>query len=70
MVARLDFDSVSLAQKPKSAVGIVSNGKVRGENERTDFDISYTIQQDIVTLDISMDNVLTMQVSKTFARLE
>lgn len=63
MVARLLFDSVSLAQKPKSAIGDILSVML-SENrylyERTNLDIADTIQQNVVTLDITMDNILTM----------
>jgi hypothetical protein len=63
MVALLDLASVNLAQKPKSAVqllasvfGFILFGKL------TNLDVSSGIQQDIVTLDITMDNALSVQV--------
>lgn len=64
MVARLLFDSVSLAQKPKSAIADnpVSNSIITRDiwNKRTNLNIADTIQQNIVTLNITMDNILTM----------
>jgi hypothetical protein len=63
MVARLLFDSVSLAQNPKSAENEVS--KLRDEaipKSLTDFYIADTVEQHVVTLDVSVDNVLRMQV--------
>lgn len=62
MVARLLFDSVSLAQNPKSAIAknLVSNSINMDLEERTNLNIADTIQQNVVTLNITMDNILAM----------
>lgn len=77
MVARLSFCSVSLAQKPKSAV---KKGKVsvsvlhqvdeggRGD-ELTDLNVALAVEEDVVALDISVDDILLMQVIEALARL-
>jgi hypothetical protein len=63
MVARLLLDSVNLAQKPKSA----ENTAVSLERffyvmskQLTDLDIANSVEQDIVTFDITMDNILAV----------
>jgi hypothetical protein len=35
----------------------------------TNLDVSNTVQQDIVTLDVTVDNLLVMEVGKAFASL-
>jgi hypothetical protein len=62
MVARLLFDSVSLAQNPKSAKRKLVHHTYPSSESLTDLDIADTVEQHIVTLDISVDNVLRMQV--------
>jgi hypothetical protein len=42
---------------------------VWGQDKHADFDISNAIKQDIVTLDITMNDVLAMQVGQPFAGL-
>ena len=72
MVARLDFWSVSLAQKPKSAVV----KRVRtielwfGKGERTDFDSALSVEEDVIGLDVTMDDTLTVQMSEALAGLK
>ena len=70
MVARLDLDSVSLAQKPKSAS--ISQYEVIEYicRELTDLDVTTSIKKNVVTLDIAMDNTLLMEMLKAAARLE
>ncbi len=43
MVARFDLDSVSLAQKPKSAKSVVSDLLCNIGRELTDFDVAHAI---------------------------
>lgn len=73
MVARLDLLSVSLAQKPKSAKIIVSHlskqrlcGMV---TKHTNLDVTMSIQEHVVTLDIAVNNVLGVEVLQTLAGL-
>jgi hypothetical protein len=70
MVARLLRCSVSLAQKPKSA-GKGSAWRLDSANGRrlTNFHVTAAIKQDIVALDISVYDVLVMQMLQTFASL-
>jgi hypothetical protein len=63
IVARLFLVSVSFAQKPKSAGKTISGWLTKyvwGQEKHTDFDIPNTIKQDIITLDITMNDVLAM----------
>jgi hypothetical protein len=59
-VARLDLCSVSLAQNPKSAVAWLDFDYDDAELGLTDFDVSSCIKKNIVTLDIAMNDVLSM----------
>ena len=58
----MDFWSVSLAQKPKSASQNVNRKfrvrKVR--QRRTDFNVALSIKEDIVRFDIAMDDALAV----------
>lgn len=70
MVARLDFWSVNLAQKPKSAVDLlVQGGCEYGKSELTDFDFALGVEEDVVGFDITMDDGLTVEMAQAFARL-
>ena len=76
IVARLFLVSVSFAQKPKSATKQSVRGRfgLGKEVERdmvglTDLDITTSIQENVVALDISVDNVLRVQVLQTAACL-
>lgn len=69
MVARLLLDSVSLAQKPKSAGRSQSRDLDGTGSPLTDLDVANAVEQNIVTLDITMDNVLAVQVGQPFASL-
>ena len=63
MVARLLLDSVSLAQKPKSARFLlaIENNVIRQEAiTHTDLHITSTVQQNVVTLDIAVDDGLAV----------
>lgn len=63
MVARLDFCSVSLAQKPKSAkkVRTVSFGSPGPQLiKRTNLHVTMRIQENVVRFDVSVDNILSM----------
>ena len=44
--------------------------KIKKKGALTNLDVSASIEQDIVTLDITVDDVLRMQVLKTTASLE
>ena len=65
MVARLFLDSVSLAQKPKSAaVWSVWCGHMAEEEGRlTDLDISNSVEENVITFDVSVNDVLAVQMS-------
>jgi hypothetical protein len=80
MVARLDFWSVSLAQKPKSAVGgeearevtEVSNSCIVETTPTNNFpsgltylDLASRVKKHVVTLDISVDNLTVVQMLET-----
>jgi hypothetical protein len=76
MVARLDLDSVSLAQKPKSAGGVkVSQGvpdfrkRENLERKRTDLDVAAGVEKNVVALDIAVDDVLRVEVLEALAGL-
>lgn len=83
MVARLLLASVSLAQNPKSAGKKESCQQLIAKRERkkkkkkingsqmtlTDLDIADTVKKDVVTLNITMNDVLAVQVSQTLASL-
>lgn len=70
MVARLLFVSVSLAQKPKSAARsqfhLISTP---GTIPLTDLDVADAVEQNVVTLDITVDDVLAVQVGQPLASL-
>ena len=69
MVARLDLDSVSLAQNPKSATSTLVQKLLIISDELTDFNITTGIEQNIVTLDITMDNALCMKMLESATSL-
>lgn len=69
MVARLDLDSVSLAQNPKSATSTLVQKLLIISDELTDFNVTTGIEQNIVTLDITMDNALCMKMLETATSL-
>lgn len=73
MVARLLFDSVNLAQKPKSAekgrTPLAMTSHTNIGSKLTNLDISNTVKEDVVTLDITVNDVLTVQVGQTLASL-
>jgi hypothetical protein len=69
MVARLDLLSVSLAQKPKSAVIGQLRTRDKWVTKLTDLDVATGIKEDIVTLDVAMDDILVVQVFKSAASL-
>lgn len=70
MVARLLRCSVSLAQKPKSAVTLSVWLSLADAGRLTNFDVAAAVKENVVTLDIAVDNVLVVQVLKTLASLE
>lgn len=66
MVARFDFWSVSLAQKPKSAKNLVSKNGLKERdrnNELTNFHIAAGIKENVVALNVAMDDILAVQMS-------
>ena len=70
MVARLDFWSVSLAQKPKSAgARLATFDEYVARWALTDLDVPTSIKQHVVALNITVDDVLAMEMSETFACL-
>lgn len=63
MVARLLRVSVSLAEKPKSAIERLANHRCGiGKRRLTDLDVATAIEQNVVTLDISMDDTLSVKM--------
>lgn len=73
IVARLLRDSVSLAQKPKSAKsgkGLLATWVPSYTIwPLTDLNMASTIEENIVTLDIAVDDILAMQVGQSLAGL-
>lgn len=77
MVARLDLASVSLAQKPKSAAetNVSKSPRERSFGESagrrlTNLDIATGVQEDVVALDVTVDDILAVKMGKTFACLQ
>lgn len=61
---------MSLAQKPKSAVWILVLIKYEHRlTGLTDLDVATSIEQNIVTLDVSVNDILVVQVLETLASL-
>lgn len=65
---------MSLAQKPKSAVGgktLIEIGVFRGGqiDQLTDFHITTRIKKDIITFDVAMNYVLAVKMGETFTGL-
>jgi hypothetical protein len=69
MVARLLRCSVSLALKPKSAVEFVSYVLFMARELHTDLHITTSIEQNVVTLDISVNNILVVEMLQALASL-
>lgn len=70
MVARLDRCSVSLAQNPKSArVWLAVVQRKQACSERTNLDVATAVEEHVVTLDVSVNNVLVMEVLQALAGL-
>lgn len=72
MVARFDLDSVSLAQKPKSAVWWLALLLLRrwsSREELTNLDVPASIQENVVGLDIAVDDLLRVKVVQATASL-
>ena len=71
MVARLERCSVSLAQKPKSALGRSAIEKGReGKVQRTDLDIAATVEKNIIGLDVTVNDVLLVKVLQALTGLD
>jgi hypothetical protein len=70
MVARFDFDSVSLAQNPKSAVKLLASVANRELDIFTNFDVTASIEENVITLDIAVNDTLLMQMFESTAGLE
>ena len=64
MVARFAFVLVSLAQKPKSATNLISLCErfLQLRKLRTDLNTTMTIQKNIVTFDVTMDDILSVKM--------
>lgn len=69
-MARFDLDSVSLAQKPKSAGITLATRSSQIQEVLTNFDVTTGIKEHVVTLDVAMDDALLMQMLETTASLE
>lgn len=70
-MARFDLDSVSFAQKPKSAgdAGQRRWFRNRVESSLTNLDVTPGIQKHVVTLDITVDDALRVQVLQSLTSL-
>ena len=69
-MARLDRCSVSLAQNPKSArVWLAVVQRKQACFERTNLDVATAIEEHVVTLDISVNDVLVVEVLQALAGL-